>query len=107
VKNNLKKSISISLLALATFGSGYALASEELATSKGCLACHALADKKLGPSYSEVAAKYKEEDGAAETLTTSILKGSTGKWGGALPSMPPQTVSEEEAQSLATWILSL
>lgn len=107
MKNNLKKSISISLLALATFGSGYALASEELANSKGCLACHDVADKKLGPTYTEVAAKYKGEDGAAETLTTSILKGVSGKWGGALPSMPAQSVSEEEAQTLANWILSL
>ncbi|MDQ7082742.1 MAG: c-type cytochrome [Aquificota bacterium] len=76
-----------------------------LADSKGCLACHAMDRKKVGPSYVEIAKRYAGKGGAVEELVKSITKGSMGKWG-SIP-MTPQPVSEEEAKELAEWILSL
>ena len=76
-----------------------------LAQAKGCTACHDVAKKVLGPAYADVAKKYKADKAAQATMVTSIVKGSTGKWG-QIP-MPPNKVSDEEAKKLAAWILSL
>ncbi len=77
----------------------------ELAKDKGCLSCHDIKVKKVGPAYLEVAKKYSGKDGAVEELVKSITKGSMGKWG-SIP-MTPQPVTQEQAKELAEWILSL
>ncbi len=43
---------------LAT-GAAYADGGEELAKSSGCLGCHAVDTKKVGPAYKDVAKKFK------------------------------------------------
>ncbi|QIB53114.1 c-type cytochrome [Pseudomonas sp. OIL-1] len=78
---------------------------ETLFNSKPCGACHSVDNKLVGPALKEVAAKYAGQDDAVATLVTSITQGSSGKWG-AIP-MPPNAVSEEEATTLAEWVLSL
>jgi len=45
-----------------------ALADEALAQKNGCLACHAVDKKVVGPAYKEVAAKYRNDKGAAAKL---------------------------------------
>jgi cytochrome c len=95
-------SISATVL-LATF-SGTVLASKELAQKNACMSCHAAEKKLLGPAYSAVAAKYKDQKDAVATLAKSIKAGGQGKWG-AIP-MPAQTaLSDSDATVLATWIL--
>lgn len=96
------------ILATALLAVGLPLsahASADLAKSKNCMACHSVDKKVLGPSFKDVAAKYKADKGAAAQLTQSILKGSSGRWGG-IP-MPPNAVTEAEAGTLAKWVLSL
>jgi cytochrome c len=80
-------------------------ASPELAGKSKCMSCHQVAKKVLGPSFKEIAAKYKGQKGADVMLAGSILKGVKGKWG-KVP-MPPQKVAPADAQKLATWILTL
>lgn len=82
-----------------------ASADEAMAKAKGCTACHAVDKKVVGPAYKDVAKKYKAEKDGKATMVASILKGSQGKWG-AIP-MPANKVTDEEAQKLAAWILSL
>ncbi len=85
-----------------------AMADTALATSKNCMACHAVATKMVGPSYKDVAAKYAGDADAVKKLAMSIQKGSTpgkGNWG-PVP-MPANTqVSEAEATKLAAWVLT-
>ena len=78
-----------------------AMADENQAKANNCLVCHATDKKVMGPAFKDVAAKYDD----ASTVVASIKNGSKGKWG-AIP-MPPNKVSDEEAQKLAQWILSL
>lgn len=79
-------------------------ANMELAQKSGCLACHA-ADKKLvGPSYKDIAGKYKGDKGAEASLVQKVLKGGSGVWG-QIP-MPPNNVTEPQAQQLVKWILT-
>ena len=88
------------LMALAT----PVLADQALAASKNCLSCHALEKKLVGPSYKDVAAKYRGDKAAADGLAIKIMKGGSGAWGVVpMPSNPQ--VNEAEAKRLAAWIL--
>lgn len=94
------------LLALACLAaSAPTLADEALAKAKNCMACHTVAKKTVGPAFKDVAAKYAGDGGAAAKLAGSIKNGSKGSWG-PVP-MPPNQVSEDEAQKLAEWVLTL
>lgn len=77
----------------------------ELAKTKNCMACHSVDTKLVGPSYKDVAEKYADQDDAVAHLATSIKEGSSGTWG-PVP-MPPNAVSDDEANALATWIAGL
>ena len=74
-----------------------------LAKSKGCLNCHAVDKKVVGPSYQDIAKKYPAKDEAM--LAEKVIKGGKGTWG-PIP-MPPNKVTPEEANKLVKWILSL
>ncbi len=75
-----------------------------LAQAKGCLACHAVDKKVVGPAYKDVAAKYKGDKTAAAKLAAKVKAGGGGVWG-PMP-MPPNNVTPEEAKTLVTWVLS-
>ena len=94
--------------ALLSLGlAGNAAADQALATAKGCMACHQIDTKVVGPAYKEVAAKYKGDATAEDKLVTKVLEGGTGVWG-QVPMIPNKaTTSPEEARTLVKWILSL
>jgi cytochrome c len=101
----MKALIALSTVATLMAASSPVFASAELAGKKNCLACHATDKKLVGPSYKDVAAKYKSDKDAVAKLATKIQKGSTGVWG-SIP-MPPNAVTPEEAKQLATWVMSV
>lgn len=80
---------------------------EALAKKKNCLACHAVDKKLVGPAYNKIAVGKdpKGNEITIDRLVTSIMKGSSGKWG-PIP-MPPNPVSADEAKLLAEWIMTL
>lgn len=87
---------------------GSAFASQELAKSNNCTACHKTEKgaKGLGPSFADIADKYKDDAEAAATLEKAITEGSKGKWGGApMPAQP--NVKAEDAKAMAEWIVSM
>ena len=92
------------MIAIGLGVSGQVLADEALAKAKNCMSCHAVDKKLVGPSYKDVAAKYKGDAAAAEALATKIKAGGKGVWG-QIP-MPPNNVTPEEAKKLATWVLT-
>ena len=99
----MKRALLVAALGLAA--SAPALADLALATSKNCMSCHAVDRKILGPSFKEVAAKYKDNKGAADMLATKIITGGSGVWG-AVPMPANNQVSEADAKKLAAWVLS-
>ena len=77
-----------------------------LAKSKTCLGCHQVDAKRVGPSFNAIAQRYVGQDKAEQLLIAAIRQGGKGRWG-AVP-MPAQSqVSEQDAQRLAQWIISL
>ena len=99
------KAIYVSLLAAAgILSAGAVQADEALAKAKNCMTCHAVDKKLVGPSYKDVAAKYKADKSAVATLAAKIKSGGKGNWG-QIP-MPPNNVTEDEAKKLATWVMA-
>ena len=82
-----------------------AFADLALATSKNCMSCHAVDRKVLGPSFKDVATKYKDDMGAVDTLATKIVKGGSGVWG-PVPMPANNQVGEADAKKLAAWVLA-
>ncbi|MBP7452862.1 MAG: cytochrome C [Ottowia sp.] len=58
-----------------------AFADPEAAMNKaGCMACHAKDKKLVGPSFKDIAAKYKGQDASAK-LMEKVRKGGSGVFG--------------------------
>ena len=98
------------LFAIATLATGVgmstpAMADLALATAKNCMACHAVANKLVGPSYKDVAAKYAGQADAADKLAAKVMKGGSGVWG-VIPMPANPQVSAAEAKTLVAWVLS-
>ena len=106
----MKRIIVASVLASAFFAAP-AMAVLDLAKKSGCLTCHSISVKIVGPSWKAVAAKYKGQGDARAIIIDSIANGSKGKWtsitGGV--SMPPYSprVSDENIGKLTDFILGL
>lgn len=77
----------------------------KLAADKVCMACHAINNKVVGPSYKDVAAKYKGNAEAEAMLVQKVIKGGSGVWG-QIPMPPNATLKEDEAKILVKWVLS-
>lgn len=84
-----------------------ASAAEALAKKDGCLLCHAVDKKVVGPAYKEIAAKYKGDKSMEAKLIEKVKKGGSGVWG-QIP-MPPNSpqVKDEDIKTIVQWILSL
>ena len=83
---------------------GPAIDVQALLNTNNCLSCHAIAQKVVGPSYKDVAAKYKGDAQALSKLEVSIRNGSVGKWGQA-PMPPYANLSAAQAKALAEFVL--
>jgi cytochrome c len=85
---------------------GTAQANEKLAQANGCVACHQMDKKIIGPGFKEIAAKYRGNKGAEAELVKKVKAGGKGVWGDI--QMPPNAhVKDEDIQSIVKWILTL
>ena len=96
----MKPTIILSIVAVPVLlaGAATAGASEELATSKGCMRCHSIETKKVGPAYKDVSARYK---GNAEAESALVEKISQAK------GHPKVAAGSDEVRALVKWVLSL
>ncbi len=72
----------------------------------GCGACHAVDKKIVGPSYQDVAAKYKSDKDAPAKLAQKVKTGGAGIWG-QVPMPPNAAISDDDIKALVAWILTL
>jgi len=98
------KSIVVStLLAASLLISAPAFANKDLATKNGCMACHAVDKKLVGPSFQDIAKKYKAGD--ADKLAAKVKSGGSGVWG-AIPMPPNAGIKDADIATLVKWILA-
>ncbi|UGQ49278.1 c-type cytochrome [Massilia endophytica] len=101
----MKRSLMVVAVLASAFASQAAMANPDLAKAKNCMACHAVANKLVGPAYKDVAAKYAGQKDAEAKLVAKVMKGGSGVWG-AVPMPANPQVSEAEAHTLVKWILA-
>lgn len=103
--------LSVPAAALLMLGSSQAFADLDLAKKSGCLACHSVEKKVVGPAWKDVAAKYKGDGGAKAALVAKVKKGGKGNWNdvtGGVP-MPPYSprVADADIDTLVDFVLGL
>jgi cytochrome c len=94
------------VLASPALSAKEAAVAADLAKNNGCLSCHALDEKIVGPAYSKITAKYSGDKDAAASLAQSIRNGSSGKWG-RIPMPAHGNMSQEDIHLLARWVLTV
>ncbi len=78
----------------------------KLIEASDCKACHSVDKKSIGPSYREVAKKYKGDAGALEKLAKKVISGGGGVWGEVAMSGHPQ-LTAADAGEMIKYVLSL
>lgn len=79
----------------------------ELLNKGGCMACHTVDKKLVGPSYKEVAKKHKGEKGAIALVAKKVREGGTGAYGQIpMPPNPKDKISDADLKALVDWVLS-
>ena len=92
------KVIAMAVVAsIALAAAGAASAQEALAKSSGCLNCHAVDTKKVGPAFKDVAAKYKGQADAEAKLVDKLTKAQ---------GHPAVKASPDDVKGLVKWVLS-
>ena len=86
---------SIAIISLASI--------QSVLDKNACLACHGISTPLVGPSFKDIAARYKTTDGAVNLLSGKIRAGGQGAWG-AIP-MPAQALSAAESVRIAQWLV--
>jgi cytochrome c len=94
----MKSIVIAAVVAVGMAAAGTASAQEALAKSSGCLNCHDVATKKMGPAFKEVAAKYK---GKADAEAMLVKKLSTAK------GHPEVKAKGDDLKGIVKWVLSL
>ena len=99
--------LGLPVLAVVAFLALHASASQALARTDGCTACHSVEAKVVGPGFKEVAAKYRGDAAAETKLAAKVRQGGSGVWGQLPMPATPANVKDEDIQTLVNWILSL
>ena len=94
----MKSFVIAAVISTSAFFVNAADAQEALDKSSGCLTCHAPDTKKVGPSFKDVAAKYKGQADAEAKLTAKLKEGK---------GHPAVKASDADTMSLVKWILSM
>lgn len=93
----MKSIVIAAVAAVAMMSAGAASAQEAAAKSAGCMTCHDVSAKKMGPAFKEVAAKYKGKADAAATLEAK-LAGAKGH--------PEVKAKGDELKGIVKWVLA-
>ena len=110
MKNSNLILLTVSLLAASPViaaSPGLAGDGEALAKKNNCMMCHSLEGKSTGPTFQNIATKYKTGKDAQAQLEKKVRSGGSGVWG-SMP-MPPtaKSVSDSDIKSMVQWILSI
>lgn len=85
------------------------IAAQTLARQSGCLQCHSVYQKKIGPAWKDVAAKYHGEPGAEQRLYAHVTTGRKAKFDDGHTEDHPIVKTSDPARvnNLVVWILAL
>ena len=70
--------------------------------TQGCVACHGVEQKIVGPAFRDIAQRQGGRGDAVGYLAGRIKGGGSGVWG-EVP-MPPQNLTDGDAETIARWL---
>lgn len=76
-----------------------------VANSNACMGCHAVDRKLVGPSFQQIAAKYKGDAQAPARLSRKVKDGGSGVWG-MIPMPAHQSMSDADIRTVVDWVLA-
>ena len=80
-------------------------AANALAKKRGCMTCHDIEKKKIGPRFTSIADKYAKHADPVTKVAAFIKSGGKGSWG-KIPMPPTPNLTEAEATMLAKWAIT-
>ena len=99
---------ALALTGLMVAGSAMATDMPALAKKNGCVACHSIDKKIMGPAWMDVSKKYKGDKGAEAKLIAKVSKGGSGVWGKMpMPAIDPSGKKQDDIKQLVEFILAL
>jgi cytochrome c len=78
----------------------------ELIASSDCYVCHKIESRLVGPSFIEIATKYKDQPEAVSNLEKKIITGGYGDWG-KTPMVPHPAMTTTQAEIIVRYILTI
>jgi cytochrome c len=79
---------------------------EELMEKSGCISCHRIDEKLIGPSFKQVAARYPHSEQTTDRLINAVRNGSEGVWGDVpMPPSTEQKLSDHDLRRIVDWLL--
>lgn len=92
---------------LATLAQPALAGPDDTLSKAGCVACHAQDKKMLGPSFKDIAAKYRGQKDAVAQLSDKVRKGGKGNWGPIpMPPNGPDKLSDADLKATVEYILA-
>ncbi|WP_228875643.1 c-type cytochrome [Paraburkholderia saeva] len=76
-----------------------------VAQGNACMGCHAVDRKLVGPSFQQIAGRYKGDPLAATKLVKKVKDGGSGVWG-AIPMPSHPSMSDADIRSVVDWVLA-
>lgn len=98
--------LSLTIILVFIANNGFAGDGKKLINKNGCLACHSVKLKVLGPSFIDIANKYENDANNQQMLVQKIKNGGSGNWG-KIPMMSHPNLTNDELNVMVRWILSL
>jgi len=78
---------------------------QTIALANACMGCHAVDRKLVGPSFQQIAAKYKGDAQASVKLAHKVKDGGSGVWG-AIPMPAHPAMSDADIRTVVSWVLA-
>lgn len=102
--------VGLSVVAVSVGASSVAVAGETpdglvIARNNACLGCHAVDRKLVGPSFLQVAAKYKGDRQAEAKLVKKVKEGGAGVWG-VIPMPAHPRMNDNDVKTVVEWVLA-
>ncbi|MEX3763698.1 c-type cytochrome [Paraburkholderia phenoliruptrix] len=78
---------------------------QRIANANACMGCHAVDRKLVGPSFQQIAARYKGDAQAPARLARKVKEGGLGVWG-MIPMPAHQSMSDADIRAVVDWVLA-
>ena len=98
----------LAAIAFTTAAPAHATDGEAIVKKARCVACHTVDQKRVGPAYKDVAAKYHGDKSAPAKLFDKVRHGGAGNWG-QVPMIPhpADKIGDDDLKAAIAWILAL